>query len=86
MCLVPAGRVEYVISGIQNATGLAADTRTGKIYWTEQTGRHVGKVKSANLDGSNVKTLAMLWSVPIGIAVDPVGKKPYWANSRGRIQ
>ena len=86
MCLVPAGRVEYVISGIQNATGLAADTRTGKIYWTERTGRHVGKVKSANLDGSNVKTLAMLWSVPIGIAVDTGGKKLYWANSRGRIQ
>ena len=79
-------KVEYVISDIQNATGLAVDTRAGKIYWTEQTGRDVGKVKSANLDGSNVKTLAVLPSVPSGIVVDTVGKKLYWADSRGRIQ
>ena len=79
-------KVEYVISGIQNATGLAVDTTAEKIYWTEGTGRNVGEVKSANLDGSNIRTLAVLPSVPSGIAVDTVGKKLYWANSRGRIQ
>ena len=78
--------VESLVSGIQNATGLAVDTTAGKIYWTEQTGRDIGKVKRANLNGSNVRTLARLRSVPSGIAVDSVGKKLYWANSRGRIQ
>ena len=79
-------QVEYLVSGIQHATGLAVDTRARKIYWTEQTGRDVGKVKRANLNGSNVRTLARLRSVPSGIAVDSVEKKLYWANSRGRIQ
>ena len=78
--------VEYLVSDIQNVTGFAVHTMAGKIYWTEQTGRNVGKVKSANLDGSNVKTLATLQSVPTDIAVDAAGKKLYWANSRGRIQ
>lgn len=77
--------VEYLVSGIRHATGLAIDTTAGKIYWTEQTGIGVGKVKRANLNGSNVRTLARLRSVPSSIAVDSIGKKLYWANSRGRI-
>ena len=79
-------QVEYLVSGIQHATGLAVDTTAGKIYWTEQTGIGIGKVKRANLNGSNVRTLARLRSVPSGVVVDSVGKKLYWTNSRGRIQ
>ena len=78
--------VEYLVSGLQNVTGFAVHTTAGRIYWTEQTRRNVGMVKSARLDGSNVKTLALLQSVPSDIVVDTTRKKLYWANSRGRIQ
>ncbi len=59
-----------------------------KIYWTEENKNDTksGKVRRAALDGSNVQTLATLLSVPSGIAVDAVGRKLYWTNSKGRIQ
>ena len=79
-------KMEYLVPDVRNVTGLAVDTRGEKIYWTEQTDRGVGLVKSGNLDGSNVKTLAILRSVPKDIVVDSVGRRLYWANSLGRIQ
>ena len=57
----------------------------GKVYWTEKTG-DTGTINSANLDGSDVTELTSIRAVPMGIAVDAVGSKLYWTNSRGRIQ
>ena len=76
----------FVDLGFQNATSLALDSTGRKVYWTEQTGRHAGRVKRANLDGSNQQTLATLQRAPTDIAVDTAGRRLYWANSRGRIQ
>ena len=58
----------------------------GKVYWTEQTGASGGSVNGANLDGTNLETLATLLSAPMGIAVDTAGSKLYWTNARGRVQ
>ena len=58
----------------------------GKVYWTEQTGASGGSVNGANLDGTNLETLATLLSVPMGITVDTAGSKLYWTNARGRVQ
>ena len=58
----------------------------GKVYWTEQTGASGGSVNGANLDGTNLETLATLLSAPMGISVDTVGSKLYWTNARGRVQ
>ena len=58
----------------------------GKVYWTEQTGASGGSVNGANLDGTNLETLATLLSAPMGISVDTAGRKLYWTNARGRVQ
>ena len=58
----------------------------GKVYWTEQTGASGGSVNGANLDGTNLETLATLLSAPMGISVDTTGSKLYWTNARGRVQ
>ena len=60
----------------------------GRLYWTEQNKHNqtIGRVRRATLTGSHVTTLATLMSVPMGIAVDPAGRRLYWTNSRGKIQ
>ena len=78
--------VENFILQVQNATSLAVDTTDKKIYWTEQMGKNRGKIKSANLDGSNVQVLATIYSVPRSIAVDTMRSTLYWTNSKGSIQ
>ena len=60
----------------------------GKIYWTEQQVwyRVSGKIHRANLNGTNVETLATPFGNPTGIAVDTLNGKVYWANSFGGLQ
>ena len=79
--------VENLAPSVRNATHLAIDVGSEKLYWTEQVGKNRGRVKSANLDGSNVKVLANIKNgVPRNIVVDPRQRKLYWTNSHGRIQ
>ena len=56
------------------------------VYWTEKTGNGQGKIRSVNSNGSASKLLAVLESVPEGIAVDPVSGRLYWTTSDGEIQ
>ena len=58
----------------------------GKVYWTEQTGESSGTINSANLDGTVVRELVSIRSVPMGIAVDTAGSKVYWTASSGKIK
>ena len=82
-----SAEVENLVPGVQNATSLVLNSADNKIYWTEQVGKNRGKVKRANLDGSNVQVLAnILNGVPHSIVVDPTQGKLYWTNSKGRIQ
>ena len=56
------------------------------IYWTEQTGDNLGKVRSINRTGKDDKLLAVTESIPKGIAVDAVGERVYWTTADGEIQ
>ena len=60
---------------------------SGSVYWTVKTGEERGEIRFANLIGNpNVSTYAEFnQGFPIGIAVDTVEGKLYWATSRGKI-
>ena len=77
-------RVENIAGDLQKLGGITVFD--GKLYWTEQTNAKRGKIRCADLDSLRIRTLATLQSFPISIDVDPVGRKLYWINSRGRIQ
>ena len=78
--------VQRFVQSVQDATGIAVDTAAGKIYWTEQMGDSKGRVRRANLNGSNVQLVKELNNVPYGIAVDASNGKLYVTNSRGKVQ
>ena len=78
--------VESFPQAVQNATGLAVDAAAGKVYWTEQTSKTRGKIRSANLNGTNVRVVKELTSVPMGIALDATQGKLYITNSWGKVQ
>ena len=78
--------VETLVPSVQNATSLAVDVAGGKLYWTEKTGKRTGRIRRANLDGTNVKLVKKLTSVPYGIALDPVNGKLYLTNAYGKVQ
>ena len=78
--------VENLAPGVQNATDLAIDMTGGKLYWTERTSDRTGKIRRANLDGTNVQLVKDLTSVPHDIALDAAGGKIYLTNSWGKVQ
>ena len=89
------GSVRFVnLRGTKQIRNISTGTDTpgslviggGKVYWTEMTGDSSGTIKSANLNGTDVKELTSIQAVPSGIAVDTVRSKLYWTNSRGRVQ
>ena len=85
-------RVGNLTSRVTRAISTGTDTPGSiviggnKVYWTEMTGDSSGTIKSANLNGTDVKELTSIQAVPSGIAVDTVRSKLYWTNSRGRVQ
>ena len=78
--------VENLVPSVRNATGLAIDVAGSKLYWTERTGDSTGRIRRANLDGTNVQLVKELKSVPHGIALDAAGRKLYWTASSGKIK
>ena len=78
--------VENLLPGIQNATRLAVDASSGKLYWTEKTGKRTGKIQASNLDGTNVQPIRNLTSAPLDITLDITAGKLYLSNAWGKIQ
>ena len=78
--------VENLVPSVRNATGLAMDVAGSKLYWTERTSDSTGRIRRANLDGTNVQLVKELKSVPHGIALDAAGRKLYWTASSGKIK
>ena len=78
--------VENLVPSVRNATGLAMDVAGSKLYWTEQTGNTTGRIRRANLNGTNVRLVKNLTSVPHGIVVDAANGKIYVTNAWGKIQ
>ena len=69
--------------------GLAVDTIRGKVYWTEETINNMGRIQSANLDGTGVQMVASIQAVPLNITVgtDKSDKRwIYWTNFAKKIQ
>ena len=65
-----------VDQGLGSPLGIAVDSLSGKIYWTDSS---ANMVQSANMDGSEVKNIVE--GIPgAGIAVDIKGSKIYWAD------
>ena len=78
--------VENLVPNVRNATGLAMDVAGGKLYWTERTGDTTGRIRRANLDGTNVRLVKNLTSLPQGIALDAANGKIYVTNAWGKVQ
>jgi DNA-binding beta-propeller fold protein YncE len=79
-------KVEHLVPSVQNAVSLAVDTAGGKLYWAEKTSDRTGKIRRANLDGTNVQLVKDLTSVPIDIAIDTTNNKLYLTNAWGKVQ
>ena len=79
-------KVENLIPSVQNAASLAVNMMSEELYWTEKTSNKTGRIRRANLDGTNVQIVKDLTSVPHSIAIDPANDKLYLTNSWGKIQ
>ena len=54
-----------------------------RIYYDEYVGSGDVRIKSANLDGTGITTIAVGVSrVVYGLAYDPYGQKIYWGDRR----
>ena len=64
--------------------GLAVDTIGGKVYWTERTINNMGRIQSADLDGTNPQEVKEIRAIPSNITVgtDTNDKRwVYWTIS-----
>ena len=75
-----------LIIGLEDLKDIAVDVAGGKLYWTEQTSETTGKIRRADLDGSNVQLVKDLTSVPHGLALDTTNRKIYFTNAWGKVQ
>ena len=78
--------LENLVPSVRNAISLAIDVANEKLYWTEKTGNNTGRIRRANLDGTNVQLVKDLTSVPLSIALDAEGGKIYVTNAWGKVQ
>ena len=78
--------VDRLLPNVQNATSVAVDMAGGKVYWAEQTSDRSGRIRRANLNGSNVQLVQELTSVPRRLALDTANGKLYLTNSWGKVQ
>ena len=78
--------VQPLLPNVQNATSLAVDVPAGKLYWSEKTSNTTGRIRRANIDGTNVRLVKDLTSAPHGIALDPAARKIYLTNAWGKVQ
>ena len=83
---IGSGEEEQLVPSVEKATSLAVDMKGNKIYWTEQTSDRTSRIRSANLDGTGVRDIRDLTSVPLEIVHDAVNGRLYLINSWGKIQ
>ena len=75
-----------LITNLTDLKDMAVDVAGGKVYWIEQTGERRGNIRAANLDGTNVRVVKDLTSVPYSLAVDVSQGKLYLTNAWGKVQ
>jgi DNA-binding beta-propeller fold protein YncE len=72
--------VQTLLSGIDEADGLAIDLVHGRLYWPEAT---THSIESANLDGTDFQTVIAGLDNPTNVALDAMEGKLYWTSSGG---
>jgi len=82
-CDLSTGRVEDVVRGLVDPTGLVFDEREdGRLFWTDAK---AGKVQCAALDGTRVCDVATGLDEPFGLVLGPTHL--FWTDRRrGAIQ
>jgi hypothetical protein len=70
------GVVPLAANLVPNPTGIAIDTTSRRIYWTN----FGGAIRSANLSGGDLKTVASPLENAIGIALDADRGRIYWGD------
>ena len=79
--------LETIVSGQSEPWGVAVDSTTGQVYWTDVLLGRGGVVRRANLDGSDVEFVVEGLAEPRGIAIDPAAQQLYWVDAaKNRIQ
>ena len=78
--------MENLVPNVQSATSLTVDVVNEKLYWAEKTSNTTGRIRSANLDGTNVQLVTDLTSVPHSIALDAAAGRIYLTNAWGKVQ
>ena len=67
--------------GLSNPTGVAVDTTTDRVYWTNYTASYIqGAPTSGAGPVDTVYDFGEGPASPAGIAVDPAGSRMYWIN------
>ena len=79
--------IENLAPNVRNATYIAIDVANEKVYWTEEMGDNTGRIRRANLDGTNVRLVVNLRTAPPhSMALDTAAGKIYITNGWGKIQ
>jgi len=67
-------------SDVYRPGGMAVDSAAGKLYWTQYThDARPGRVRRANVDGTNREDLVTIFDTPEAIDVDPSGGLMYFS-------
>jgi len=77
--------VDYEKAGLESDVrlrGIRLDVAGGRMYWIGESAK-VMHIRSADLDGGNIRTVVDLpFKYPMGLAIDTINKKIYWTTNR----
>ncbi|MDZ4780454.1 MAG: hypothetical protein SGJ19_09405, partial [Planctomycetia bacterium] len=73
--------VETLLTGIDEATGLALDQRARTLYWAESA---TGRIQRANLDGSGLETILEVPATTVALNVET--DTLYWTEGSGNVK
>ena len=81
------GKVETLVSSLQNITSFAVDTTNGLLYFGVKTDANRSEIRRSEMTGENIQTLKSgLLSVPVSIALDSANGMLYWTGADGKIK
>ncbi len=74
---ISGGPIQTTVVGLSHPRGVTLDIPHSKVYWAEPG---IPAIRRANLDGSNVLSIAPVRNGAADVAVDPVNGKVYWTD------
>ena len=79
-------KVEDLAPNVTGISSFAVDPTHGKLYFAAENGKKRATLHRANLNGTDVKTLAEIFGVPLDLEVDGGAGKLYWIDEVNRLQ